>query len=139
VGQGGTYRQYQTGVSRPGYFVTPVFLGYLGSASHFVFMIPPPSVPANNQFLGLLVKGPIVIYACAVVAALGTFGYSNRTGAPIGSGMSVGELSIAISIALGILAATTGVIISYLFVVNQSAGSAAPAPASETQKFPPGA
>ena len=99
--------------------VTPVFLGYLGSAAHFIFMTPPPKVPANNEYLGLLVKGPIIIYACAMVAAFGSFAYSNRMGAPIGSGMSVDNLATAISISLGILAVTTGVIISYLFAANQ--------------------
>jgi len=95
--------------------VTPVFLGYLGSAAHFVFTAPPPEVTVNNQFLGPLVKGPITIYACAMVAAFGTFGYSNREGVQIGSAMTVDNLATAISISLGILAVTTGVIISYLF------------------------
>ena len=96
--------------------ISPVFLGYLGSASHFIFQNPAPPVPVQNQFLGLLVKGPIAIYAIAIIAAFASFGYSNRVGAPIGSGMSVDNLATALSAALGILAVTTGVITSYLFV-----------------------
>ena len=70
---------------------------------------------------------PITMYACAVIAAFGAFGYSDRAGAPIGSGMSVDNLTTAISISFGILAATTGVIISYLFVVNHDPANTAPA------------
>ena len=83
--------------------------------------MPPPSVPTNKNFLGLLVKGPIALYASSMVAAFGAFAYSNRVGATIGIGMSVETLSTAVTIFLGILAATTGVIVSFLFVTNQAA------------------
>lgn len=96
--------------------VMPVFLGYLGSAAHFIFMSPSPVVQVNNQFLGILVKGPILIYASAIAAAIFAFGYSNRVAATPGDGMSVANLGTALSIALGLLAATTGIIVSYLFV-----------------------
>jgi hypothetical protein len=99
--------------------LTPVLLGYLGSASHFVFMTPPPQVAVNNEFLGMLIKGPIAIYVVAMIAAFGAFGFSNRAAATPGTGMSVENLSTAVAICLGILAATTGVIVSYLFVVDQ--------------------
>ena len=96
--------------------VSPVFLGYLGSASHFVFQPAPQALPVQNQFLGMLVRGPIIIYTFAIMTALATFGYSNRIGATIGSGMSVDNLATALSVALGVLAVTTGIITSYLFV-----------------------
>jgi hypothetical protein len=105
--------------------VSPIFLGYLGTATHFIFKTPTPQVQVNNQFLGLLVNGPIAIYFFAIVAAFGAFGYSNRSGAPIPGGMSVDNLATALSIMLGVLAATTSVLISYLFVANQSAASSA--------------
>lgn len=96
--------------------ILPVFLGYLGAAAHFIFKNPVPSVAAESQFLGLMVKGPIIVYALAVIAALAAFGYSNRTGAVIGSGMSVDNLTTALAITLGLLTASTSVIVSYLFV-----------------------
>jgi hypothetical protein len=99
--------------------VTPVFIGYLGSASHYIFRTPPPRVVVNNQFLGLLVRGPIFVYVVIVVAAFGAFTYSNRPGAQIGSGMSAENLSTALTIALSVLAASTGVIVSYLFVAER--------------------
>jgi hypothetical protein len=99
--------------------VTPVFLGYLGSAAHFIFIAPTPTVPVNSKFLGMLVRGPIIIYLAIVVASFAAFTYSNRPGAVLGQGMSVDSLGTSLTIALSVLAASTGVIISYLFVANQ--------------------
>jgi hypothetical protein len=100
--------------------VGPVFLGYLGAAAAFIFKDPPPEVPVNEKFLGPLVIGPILIYALFVVGVFWAFGFSNRDQAAIGSGMSVDALSRSLAIALGILAATTSVISSNLFVVPKS-------------------
>ena len=96
--------------------ISPVFLGYLGSASHFVFQNPPQDVPVQNQFLGLLVKGPLLIYTVVITLAFASFGYANRASAAPGSGMSVDNLATTLSLALGVLAVTTGIITSYLFV-----------------------
>ena len=96
--------------------VSPVFLGYLGSATHFIFQNPVKPVPVQRQFLGLLVKGPIIIYVLVVIGAIAAFGYSNRINAAAGSGMSVNNLATALSIALGLLAVTTSVLSAYLFV-----------------------
>ena len=106
--------------------VSPVFLGYLGSASHFIFQSPVPAVPVQNQFLGLLVKGPLAIYVLAAGGSLGAFGYANRIMAAPGTGMSVESLGTALSLSLGVLAVTTGSISSYLFAVPTSAPPAAP-------------
>jgi xanthine/uracil permease len=108
--------------------ITPVFVGYLGAATHFIFKSPVPQVEANKQFLRPLVVGPIIIYVLAFVAAFGTFGYTNRSGAPIPGGMSVDNLTTALSIILSILAATTGVLISYLFAVDQTQAPPRPRP-----------
>lgn len=96
--------------------ISPVFLGYLGSASHFIFQTPSPTINAQNQYLGLLLKGPIAIYIMAVISAFAAFGYSNRVGAAIGSGMSTDNLATALTLCLSLLAVTTGVLSSYLFV-----------------------
>jgi hypothetical protein len=96
--------------------ITPVFLGYLGSATYFLFDRNERSFNVRDEFLGMLVIGPIIVYSLVVVSALGAFGYSNRVGVPIGSGMSEDSLNTALSLALGVLAVTTGVISSYLFV-----------------------
>ncbi|MET3133447.1 hypothetical protein AAKU55_003737 [Oxalobacteraceae bacterium GrIS 1.11] len=96
--------------------VSPVFLGYLGAASHFVFQVPAPAMPVQNQYLGILLIGPLTLYVIAASASLVAFGYSNRTGASVGHGMSVDNLATALSLCLGLLAATTGVLSSYLFM-----------------------
>jgi hypothetical protein len=91
--------------------ISPVFLGYLGSATHFIFRAVSPRVLVRKEFLGLLVKGPIVIYVIAVITAFAVFAYTNAQGTP----MDISDLRTALSTALGILAVTTGVITSYLF------------------------
>jgi hypothetical protein len=98
--------------------ISPVFLGYLGSAAHFIFQNPAPEVPVQNKFLGLLVRGPLIIYVLAVSGSLAAFGYANRASVEPGTGptMSVSNLATALSVSLGVLAVTTGVINSYLFV-----------------------
>jgi hypothetical protein len=96
--------------------ISPVFLGYLGSAAHFIFQNPVPHVPLQNQYLGILLIGPLIIYVLAVGGALAAFGYSNRIEGEIGMGMSVDNLATALALCLGVLAATTGILTSYLFV-----------------------
>jgi hypothetical protein len=99
--------------------IFPVFVGYLGAASHFIFNKNRVNVTAKKEYLGLLVMGPIIIYCFAMIAAFFAFGYSNRLCAQIGSGMSIDHLRGAVSISLAVLAATTSVIISYLFSVEE--------------------
>lgn len=98
--------------------ITPVFLGYLGSAAHFIFMAPSPVVVANANFLGIMLKGPLIIYVAVVISAFVAFGWSNRIDAVPGTGISVDNLTNTMTAALGILAVTTGVISAYLFAVN---------------------
>ena len=106
--------------------VTPVFLGYLGAAAHFIFRNPAPEVHVQNKFLGLLVRGPLIIYVVVTGSALGAFGYANRPSAAPGTGMSVPNLATTLSLSLGLLAATTSVINSYLFAAPLSGDTAAP-------------
>ena len=118
--------------------VSPVFLGYLGSASHFIFQNPAPDVPVQNKFLGLLVRGPIAIYVLAVSGSFIAFGYANRASVEPGKGpaMSISNLATALSLCLGVLAVTIGIISSYLFVApknNQPPGGSDPQPAAENR------
>lgn len=102
--------------------VSPVFLGYLGSATNFIFQKPKHEVTVQSDLLGYVVVGPILIYVIVVTGALAAFGYSHRVGAPMGSGMPVDNLTTTLSLALGVLAATTGIISSYLFAAPKSVG-----------------
>lgn len=97
----------------------PVFLGYLGSAAHFLFRVEgAPQVVRSVQspaLLTLLLKGPVVIFTIAVTAALIAFGVMNRSGQNDGGGMTIQDLSGILSLALGLLTITTSVLSAYLF------------------------
>lgn len=99
--------------------IVPVFLGYLGSASYFIFRAQnnqtkdPPAAVRN--LLGLMVRGPLLVFAGVVLLAIIAFGYTNRVAAAPGVGMTTGTLAQIISVVLGLQACTTNVIVSYLF------------------------
>jgi hypothetical protein len=99
--------------------IVPVFAGYLGSAVHFVFATTHPRSPrrgadASTQ-LGLLVRGPVVVFCLWTGAALAAFGVSNSSRAAPGSGMSVDTLALNITLALAMLTAVTNAIVAYAF------------------------
>jgi hypothetical protein len=99
----------------------PVFLAYLGTATQFLFRHPDrkPVVTTrvrSKEMLSILVKGPIVLFACMTIALLFTFGYSNRpTGKELEGGMSLDVLATALSAALGLLTVSTSTIVANLF------------------------
>jgi hypothetical protein len=101
--------------------VLPVFLGYLGAASQFVFQRSPPPDDAvgTHPLTGLLVKGPMAVFSLMMVVLIVAFGYSNRMAAPPGDGMSAEQLSAGVTAAMGLLAVTTNVIVAYLFSVEK--------------------
>lgn len=98
--------------------VFPVFAAYLGSATYYLFNQSAEGheavLPGNSKLLGLLVKGPLIVFAIAMIAAIVAFGSSNRFGA-VDEGMSVDTLSLALSLALGLLTVTTNAIAAYIF------------------------
>lgn len=102
--------------------VVPVFFGYLGTGTHFLFASERPETRINTPtLLGLLVKGPIILFGIMVAAGLIAFGFSNRLAAPAGEGMSVDALAAIITICLGLLAITTNVIVAHLFALEKKA------------------
>lgn len=104
---------------------TPVFFGYLGSASRFVFNANQQSETAHlhvkNPLMGLLIRGPFIIFGLVSVTCLFAFGFSNSTHAAPGTGMDVDTLATIITTVLGLLAVTTNVAVSALFAVGPSA------------------
>jgi hypothetical protein len=100
--------------------VLPTFFAYLGAASHFLFNANRGrEVPKNNeQLLRLLVHGPFIIFIATVAALFYSHYLSHR---PIGPDdaridvLSFNQLSRYFSVSLALLAATVGVISSYLF------------------------
>jgi len=98
---------------------TPIFLGYLGSATQFLFTgNTARSAVIDEQLaplLRILLVGPIVVFAIATVACLIAFGLSNAKSASPGIGMTIENLSVLLTAALGLLAVTSSVFVSYLF------------------------
>jgi hypothetical protein len=108
--------------------VVPVFLGYLGTASRFVFSAPNRvervQLRRNDPLVALLIRGPLLVFLLIVFVAVASFGWSNRADAPAGAGMSIDALSGVVSTALGLLAVTTHTAVAYLFVARDEAPTA---------------
>ena len=98
--------------------LTPVFVGYLGSASHFVFGDNASSA-ANQQPLSpnaiLLIKGPVLAWVIMAMLCFTAYGLSNRYGVAPGSGWSFDLLSGLLTVTLSLLTATTNLAVAYLF------------------------
>lgn len=98
--------------------VLPVFLGYIGSASAFLFSSKQAHSMLHEdrrQFLGVLLVGPLIAFVVIVITILISFAISNRVDAPVGEGMSVDVLAGSLSAALGLLAVSTNIIAGRLF------------------------
>jgi hypothetical protein len=98
--------------------VLPVFLGYLGSATAFMFRGQGRDLGEGDELgeLGsLLVRGPIIIFGLALIGVNIAFWVSNRPESSIGSGMTLEQLAGGVTAILGLLTATTGVCVTHLF------------------------
>lgn len=97
----------------------PTFVGYLGSAVHFMTLTNPSNSEKlkaqQSALLPLVVRGPAIVFAVACASAIAGFGISNRSHAPAGVGMSVDTLAGILAAALGVLTASTSVVVGRLF------------------------
>jgi len=96
----------------------PVFLCYLSTATLVLFRSRHSFLlmsTASKQFLSLLVRGPMIMFGVASCAAICAFWYSNRSSAPIGTGMSIDMLAAVMSLCLGILIISNNAIVAFLF------------------------
>lgn len=102
--------------------VLPVFLGYLGAATQFVFQKTPPpeELISVRPMMDLLIKGPITLFLLMISVVIAAFGYSNRASAQPGDGMTVEQLSGGITAAMGLLAVTTNAIVAYIFGIEKA-------------------
>ncbi|MDB4963977.1 MAG: hypothetical protein JWP01_3976 [Myxococcales bacterium] len=106
--------------------IIPAFSGYLGSATIFIFKgkrSEPPLSEEQASLLGVLVKGPPLLFAVATGAVLVGFGLSNSSFASLGAGMRVDTLATVLSVLLGVLSLTTSVLVTYLFVAHSTTTS----------------
>jgi hypothetical protein len=123
--------------------VLPVFLSYLGTATHFLFHSnnrrdkPVTVNPSSISLLGLLVRGPIIVFGVASIAIIFAFGFSNRASSPErGTGMSPDMLTWSFTAALGLLTVTTNVVVAYLFSATRKAGGRQPRNSSRVSGAP---
>jgi hypothetical protein len=105
--------------------ILPVFLGYLGTATNFIFGgshgEPKTGTKNLNELLGILVRGPVIIFLLVSSAALIAFGISNGATASQGSGMSLDVLAGVLAAALGLLTISTSVLVTALFPIKHQA------------------
>lgn len=98
--------------------VLPIFFGYIGSASAFIFSPEKAETIVHverRQHLSVLLVGPIVVFILIFVTILTSFGISNAKDSPPGEGMSIDMLAGTVSAALGLLAVSTNLIAGKLF------------------------
>jgi hypothetical protein len=91
--------------------VIPVFFGYLGSASHFVFNVNRGREIAESEqlLLGTLLIGAFAVFTIFISALFATFWITR------GRSMDFDTLSRWFSSSMGLLACTVSILSSYLF------------------------
>ena len=102
--------------------LTPVFVGYLGSAAHFVFgdnTSATEQKPLSPNAV-LMIKGPVLAWVIMATVCFTTYGLSNRHGVPPGSGWSFDFLSGLLTITLSLLTATTNLAVAFLFKAERA-------------------
>ena len=99
--------------------IFPVFAGYLGSTTLFVFKVEQGGERGlekdRSSLAGLLVLGPIIVFGLALIAVAAAFGKTNGQSAPRGSGMTPDQLAASVSGILALLSVTRNIAASYLF------------------------
>ena len=111
----------------------PTFLGYLGSCAHFIFNSEPArEIDAERKsLLTILVHAPFIIFGLFTAALFFTHYVTHRPlpdDAPRVDPLTYDTLSRYLSLGLGLLAGTVGIISSYLF------GTQAPSQANPSIK-----
>lgn len=95
--------------------IVPVFIGYVAIATRSATNSSSLETEAT-PLLRLLSRGPLYVFALAMLVIVGSFWYSNRPGSlPPGSGMSVDQLCWVVTFLMGLLSATTATIVGRAF------------------------
>ncbi len=97
--------------------VLPIFTAYLGTAAGFAFGIDDGKDGEKKlrEPGPLLIKWPPAVCWFGILVLLVAFGHSNRSTAIDGSGMSIQQLALGISLALSVITTTTGAAMTLLF------------------------
>lgn len=97
--------------------VLPTFFGYLGAASHFLFNANCGREidEQNAGMLRIIIHGPFIVFIAAVAALFYAHQVSLTPHDPRIEPMEFTTLSWYLAVCLALLAATVGIISSYLF------------------------
>ena len=96
--------------------ILPVFLGYLGNASYFVFKNPKKQNSVQlGRLTSIMICVPVIVFGIIVAAIMFAFLYTNRLDDIPGNGMTVDMLAGLLAAALGLLTVTMNVMTSYIF------------------------
>jgi hypothetical protein len=96
--------------------LTPIFFGYLGLATSYLFQ-PAPTLPAPiiNPTFSIIIKAPVVIFTVGLIVLILTYSLSNGLAREIGDGMGFDDFVFYLSVLLTLLSGTTGVLFSAIF------------------------
>lgn len=110
--------------------VIPVFVGYIASASHFMFNSGPDAIlgESANKLLRMILYGGFGLFFACSIAIITAYYLSNIPSAASNTGHSIDWLANGFTIILSMLSASTSIISSYIFSAkpserNQDAGS----------------
>lgn len=102
--------------------IIPVFAAYLGSATRFIFSSSKQStaisIAGTPTQLGLIVRGPVIVWGVVTLAAIVVFGFSNRASSTPGSGMDIDALAWILTTTLGLFTVTTNAVVAHVFVAK---------------------
>lgn len=114
--------------------IVPVFGGYIGIGAAYVSQVNRPAAataaapnPHERDILRLLLRAPVYGAAVGMVVLIGAFWWSNRHDAAPGGGMSIDNFCWFLALLMGVLAASTSLIVTRLFP-GASAQSEKPKP-----------
>jgi hypothetical protein len=104
--------------------VFPMFVGYLAAATQFMVQHGVGAeddvhLRGDPKLVAMLLKGPFVVLALAFVVLAVAFGVSNSSVKNDGYGLGPDDFGRVLSLVLALLAATTNIIVGYLFAVRK--------------------
>lgn len=101
--------------------IFPVFVGYLGLGAAYLThssgkVATQQSFEPNSVALArLLLRGPVYLIAVCTAALISGFWISNLPSSKPGAGMSIDTFSWLLSLLMGLLAASSGLVVNQLF------------------------
>jgi len=97
--------------------ILPLFVGYLAAATQYVIQSRSQEIEEPYPLLKLLVIGPIIGCAASLIILVAVYWLSNAYG---DQGMTPDSLTTWVSLILSVLAATSNVLVAWLFQTRRA-------------------